>query len=64
MVWDVIARVLCQESIAQLQPSKGFSTTTLMRIVASLDSRVNGSLHVSEENIGVSRVSMEILSKF
>jgi len=40
--------------------TKGFSTTSLIRIVALLGDRVGDSLHVNREKIEISQVFIEI----
>jgi len=47
-----------QGNIAQLQPSKEFSTATPMRISALLDDRLGDSLYINGEK-GISRILHE-----
>ena len=40
---------------------KTISAVSLMRIAALLDGKVDDSLYISEEKIGIQRISMEML---
>jgi len=52
----VLPRKYCPSST-----TKGFSTTTLMRIMALLSGRMDDPLHINREKIRVSQVLIDIL---
>ena len=61
MVGDICSRSVLPRKYCPSSTTKGFSTTTLMRIMALLDDRVNDSLHTNREKIKISQFFIEIL---
>jgi len=61
MVRDISSRSSWPRKHCPTSFTKGFSTTTPMGTTASLDDRVNDSLHIDGGKIGISQVFRDIL---
>jgi len=61
MVGDICSRSALPRKYCPSSTTKGFSTTTPMRIMALLGGRVDDPLHINREKIEISQVFIEIL---
>ena len=61
MVGDICSRSVLPRKYCPSSTAKGFSTNTLMRIMALLGDRVSDPLHTNREIIEISQLFIEIL---